>query len=149
MIMTVADGKTTRLPTPRPATAPSWSRNDVIAYIEPRGGNLGAFIQLITPDGGRVESQRLDGANDPWIANGFVVWSPDGKRLAAVALPGAAAGSIWIVEPNNPNPYKKLIDLPGGVFLRGLTWSPDGSSFIVGRYRWAGDIFLAERSTSR
>ena len=46
--------------------------------------------------------------------------SPDGKRLAAVALPGAAIGSIWIVEPDNPNPYK-LIDLPAGVFLRGLT----------------------------
>jgi len=35
------------------------------------------------------------------------------------------------------------------VFLRGLTWSLDGSSFIVGRYQGAGDIFLAERSTSR
>jgi Tol biopolymer transport system component/tRNA A-37 threonylcarbamoyl transferase component Bud32 len=149
MIMNVADGSTTRLPTPGPASAPSWSRDDVIAYIEPRGGNMGAFLQLIKPDGGRVESQRLDGPEAPLIANGFVVWSPDGKRLAGVALPGAAAGSIWIVEPNNPAPYKKLADLPDGVFLRGLTWSPDGSSFIVGRYRWAGDIFLAERSTSR
>jgi Tol biopolymer transport system component len=148
MIMNVADGSTTRLPTPGPASAPSWSRDDVIAYIEPRGGNMGAFLQLIKPDGGRVESQRLDGPEAPWIANGFVVWSPDGKRLAGVALPGAAAGSIWIVEPNNPAPYKKLTDLPDGVFLRGLTWSPDGSSFIVGRYRWAGDIFLAERSTT-
>ena len=39
------------------------------------------------------------------------------------------------------------LKVPGGVFLRGLTWSPDGSSFIVGRYRWTGDVFLAERST--
>ena len=148
MIMNVADGKTTRLPTPRAASAPSWSRDDVIAFIEARGGTLGAFIQLVKPDGGRVESQPLDGPSAPLIANGFVVWSADGKKLAAVALPGAAVGSIWIVEPNNPTPYKKVMDLPGGVFLRGLTWSPDGSSFIVGRYRWSGDIFLAERSTS-
>jgi hypothetical protein len=121
----------------------------VIAYVEPRGGNRGAFVQLIRPDGGAVKTQRLDNPDAPWIANGFVQWSPDGKRLAAVALPGAVAGSIWIVEPSNPVPYKKLVDLPAGVFLRGLTWSRDGSAFIVGRYRWAGDIFLAERSTSR
>jgi Tol biopolymer transport system component len=149
MIMTVSDGKTTRLATPRGATAPSWSRDDVIAYVEPRGGNLGAFVQLIKADGKAVQSQRLDGPEDPWIANGFVEWSPDGKRLAGVALPGAAAGSIWMIDPNNAVPYKKLLDLPAGVFLRGLTWSRDGSSFVVGRYRWAGDIFLAERSTSQ
>jgi Tol biopolymer transport system component len=149
MIMNVADGKATRLPTPRAATAPSWSRDDVIAFVESRGGTLGAFAQLIRPDGSPVASQRLDDPKHPWVANGFVVWSPDGKRLAAVALPGAAVGSIWIIEPNNPSPYKKLVDLPAGVFLRGLTWAPDGSSFIVGRYRWAGDIFLAERSTPR
>jgi Tol biopolymer transport system component len=147
--MNVSDGMTARLPTPRAASAPSWSRDDVIAYVESRGGNLGAFVQLIMADGRPVQSQRLDGPNDPWIANGFVEWSPDGKRLAGVALPGAAAGSIWIIEPNNPSPYKKLVDLPAGVFLRGLAWARDGSSFIVGRYRWAGDIFLAERSTSR
>ena len=38
------------------------------------------------------------------------------------------------------------MDLPAGEFVRGLTWAPDGSSIIVGRYRWSGDIFLAERS---
>jgi len=110
---------------------------------------MGAYVQLIKPDGRSVESQRLDRPEAPRINNGFVAWSPDGKRLAAVVLPGANPGSIWIVEPNNPTPYKKLADLPSGVFLRGLTWSADGSSFIVGRYQRAGDIFLAERSTSR
>jgi hypothetical protein len=120
----------------------------VIAFVEPRGGTLGAFAQLIRPDGGRVESSPLDGPGAPFIANGFVVWSPDGTRLAGVALPGALPGSIWIIEPRSAVPYKKLMDLPAGVFLRGLTWARDGSSFIVGRYRWAGDIFLAERSAT-
>ena len=73
-------------------------------------------------------------------------WSPDAKRIAAAALPGAGAGSVWIIDPNSPAPYKKVMDLPAGVFLRGLTWTPDGSSLIVGQYRWSGDIFLAERS---
>ena len=148
MIMNVADGKTTRLPTPTAATGPSWSRDDVIAFVEPRGGTLGAVVQLIRPDGGRVQSRRLDGDDAPRINNGFAVWSPDGTRLAGVALPGAANGSIWIIEPRSAVPYRKLMDLPVGVFLRGLTWARDGGSFIVGRYRWAGDIFLAERTGS-
>ena len=59
MIMTVADGKTTRLATPAAATGPSWSRDDVIAFIEPRGGTVGAYVQLIGPDGQRVESRAV------------------------------------------------------------------------------------------
>src|SRR4029453_867560 len=59
MIMTVAAGKTTRLPTPAAATGPSWSRDDVFAFIEPRGGAIGAFAQLIRPDGQRVASSPL------------------------------------------------------------------------------------------
>jgi serine/threonine protein kinase/Tol biopolymer transport system component len=144
MIMNVADGTTTRLPTPMAANAPAWSRDNVIAYVEPRGGNRGAFAQLIRPDGQRVDASPLDRLTAPFIANGSMAWSPDGKRLAAVALPGAAAGSIWIIEPNNPAPYKKLMDVPAGEFVRGLTWTRDGSSIIVGRYRRSGDIFLAE-----
>jgi Tol biopolymer transport system component len=148
MIMNVNDGQTTRVPTPAGATAPSWSRDDVIAYVEPRGGTLGAYPQLIRPDGQRVTSSPLDGPEAPWIGNGLVGWSPDSKRLAAVVLPGAQAGSIWIVEPTATKPYRKLMDLPAGVFVRGLAWTRDGSSLIVGRYRWSGDIFLAERSQS-
>jgi len=149
MIVNVADGTTKRLPTPAAASAPSWSRNDVIAFVEPRGGGAGAFVQLIRPDGSAVSSSRLDGPDAARMGNGFVVWSPDAKRVAAVTLSGAAAGSVWIVDPNSPVPYKKVVDLPGGVFLRGLTWALDGSSFIVGQYRWTGDIFLAERSAGR
>jgi len=146
MIMNVADGTSSRLPTPAAATMATWSRDNVIAYVEPRGGASGAYLQLITPEGGTVASSQLDGVGAPRINNGFAVWSPEGKRLAAVSLPGADEGSIWIVEPNNPVPYRKLMDLPGGVFLRGLSWAPDGASFVVGRYQLEGDIFLAERS---
>ncbi len=146
MIMTVADGKTTRLPTPAAATGPSWSRDDVIAFIEPRGGNVGAYAQLIGSDGQRVESRPLDGPGAPQIANGAVVWSPDGKYIAAASLTGAGVGSVWVIEPRHPVPYRKVMDLPAGVFVRGMTWARDGSSLIVGRYRWSGDIFMAERT---
>jgi len=146
--MTVADGRTTRLKTPAAAVAPAWSpREDLIAFIEPRGGVLGAYVQVIRADGQPAGLRSLDGPNAPRVGNGFVAWSADGKRLAVVALPGGAPGSIWIVEPDKPVPYRKLIDLPADVFLRGITWARDGSSLIVGHIRWTGDIFLAEKST--
>ena len=77
------------------------------------------------------------------------MWSPDGKRIAASSLTGSGAGSLWLVDPANPKPYRKLLDLPAGVFTRGITWSNDGTSLILGTYRWSGDIFLAERSAPR
>jgi Tol biopolymer transport system component len=154
MIMDVADGKTTRLVTPAAATGPAWSRNDVIAFIEPRvdpvsGSTKGAFAQLIGANGDKVPSPPLDAAGAPTIANGALVWSPDGKRLAIASLPGAQDGSLWIVDLASPSPYRKLINLPGGVFARGLSWSPDGASLFVGTYRWSGDIFLAQPSASK
>ena len=149
MIINVADGKTSRLATPAAATGPTWSRDDVIAFIEPRGGAVGAFAQLIRANGERFDSSPLDGPGAPQIANGAVVWSPDGKRLAAASLTGAGAGALWIIDPASPTPYKKLLDLPTGIFVRGISWSRDGRSLILGTYRWSGDIVLAERSAPR
>ena len=127
MIVNVADGTTSRLPTPAAANGPAWSRDDVIAYVEPRGGSNGTFAQLIAPDGRPVTSSPLDGRGAPQIANGSVAWSPDGKRLAAASLPGTGVGSVWIVDPNNAAPYRKLLDLPAGAFVRGIAWTRDGS----------------------
>jgi Tol biopolymer transport system component len=134
------------VPTPAAATAPAWSpQDDVIAYIEPRGGSAGAFVKFVRSNG-QVVHERPDVPERQPFGNGFVSWSPDGARVAAVSLPGAFSGSIWIIEPEGGTPFRKLLDLPAGVFLRGLTWSRDGSSLIVGRIQWAGDIFFAERS---
>ena len=148
-VVDVATGKTTPLKTPAAAVSPTWSRDNVIAFIEPRGGTIGAFVQLIRPNGEPVSSSPLDTAESPRIGNGSVVWSPDGKRIAASVLPGAGNGSVWIVDPASPTPYRKLLDLPAGVFTRGITWSSDGKSLVLGTYRWSGDIFLAERSAPR
>jgi hypothetical protein len=84
----------------------------------------------------------------PTISNGFVALVAGREATRRRCVARSRAGVVWIIEPNNPVPYKKLMDLPAGVFLRGLTWVSDGSSIIVGRYCWSGDIFLAERSTT-
>ena len=148
-LVDVATGTTRPLKTPKAAVSPSWSRDNVIAFVEPRGGSIGAFVQLVRPNGEPVSSSPLDAPGSPQIGNGSIVWSPDGKRIAASRLPGAGDGALWIVDPASPQPYRKLLDLPAGVFTRGITWSSDGKSLILGTYRWSGDIFIAERSAPR
>ena len=149
MIVNVADTRMTPVRTPAAASAPAWSRDNVIAFIEPRGGAIGAFAQLIRPTGEQVRSAPLDAPGSPQLANGSLVWSPDGTRIAAASLPGAGAGSLWIIDPASPKPYRKLLDLPSGIFTRGLTWSADGKELTFGTYQWSGDIFLAEGSERR
>ena len=78
-VVDVATGQATPLKTPKDrATGPTWSRENIIAFIEPRGGDIGAFIQLIRPNGEPVASSPLDAKGAPQIANGSIVWSPDG-----------------------------------------------------------------------
>ena len=49
----------------------------------------------------------------------------------AVSLPTR----VWLVEPNQKQPYTLLMELPVGPRVRGLTWTPDGSAVILGQAR--------------
>ena len=77
MTMDVTSGQTTRVPTPAAAASPAWSpRDDVIAYVEPRGGTIGAYAKFVTSSG-----ERLFDRNElaqVQVANGAMSWSPDG-----------------------------------------------------------------------
>jgi Tol biopolymer transport system component len=138
----VNDGAVHKLPTPNGAHSPSWSpRGDVIAYLEPRGPGR-TYLKFVTSSGHVVYSTLPDG---PALTNGFLAWAPDGKRLAAVGVPGSANASIWIVEPDSSQPFRKLIELPGEVRPRGITWTSDGSSLIFGRQEALSDLVLFER----
>ena len=79
------------------------------------------------------------------LNNGFVRWSPDGKRLAGIGIPGNRRGYIWIIEPLGLVPFRKLADLPPDTYPRGASWSTDGHSLIFGDSRRTGDIVMAER----
>jgi eukaryotic-like serine/threonine-protein kinase len=148
MTVDVTSGKTTRVPTRGAGTRPAWApHEDVIAYVEPRGGTVGAYVQFITSTG-----KHLDPANSTQselaklqIANGYLAWSPDGKRLAGVSLAGAFPGAIWIIDPVSRT-YRKLLDLRPTDLARGVAWSRDGSSLILSVIHRSGDIFLAERT---
>ncbi len=114
----------------------------MIAYLEPHPG-VGTYLRLVNHEGRPRPSSVPDAPQQ--LSNGFLSWSPDGRRLAAVSLPGNQTATIWIVTPGGAMPFMKLIDLPTGVSMRGVTWSRDGSSLIIGHIRWSGDIVLAER----
>jgi Tol biopolymer transport system component len=138
-VVSIADGQTSRLPTPEAAISPAWSpTEDVIAYIEPRGGARGAQVRFVTADGQPTYTELAD--LPVQAGNGTVAWSADGKRLAMLGLPGNRAGYIWLLEPAGGAPPRQLVELPTGASLRGVTFSRDGSSIIVGFVDWASDI---------
>jgi eukaryotic-like serine/threonine-protein kinase len=142
MVVSVNDGAVAKLTTPHGAHSPAWSpRGDVIAYLEPRGPGR-AFLKFVSSRGEVLYPTVPDG---PPLTNGFLAWAPDGKRLAAVAVPGSANASIWIVEPESSRPFRKLIELPGEVRPRGITWTSDGSSLVFGRQEALSDLVLFER----
>jgi eukaryotic-like serine/threonine-protein kinase len=141
-MVAVKDGVVRRLPTPSGGHAPAWSpRGDVIAYLEPRGPGR-TYLKYVNLRGQALHSALPDG---PALPNGFLAWAPDGKRLAAVGVPGSANSSIWIVEPDSSQPFRKLIELPGEVRPRGITWTSDGSTLIFGRQEALSDLVLFER----
>ena len=103
--------------------------------IEEVGGSRALILELAR---GPVDAvTRLN--------NGFVRWSPDGKRLAGIGVPGAEHGYIWIVEPLGAIPFRKLADLPADTVPRGASWARDGSSIVIGLSQTSGDVILAER----
>ena len=116
-------------------------RADVIAYLEPRGPGR-TYLKFVSSRGQVLYSTLPDG---PALTNGFLAWAPDGKRLAAVGVPGSANASIWIVEPESAEPFRKLIEFPGEVRPRGITWTSDGSSLVFGRQEALSDLVLFER----
>ena len=143
-IVEVSSGRITKLPTQAAANSPVWSPvEDVIAYVETRP-DIGGFVRFISSDGRPLARGPEDAVTR--LNNGFVRWSPDGKRLAGVGIPGNQNGYIWIIEPLGPVPFRKLTDLLTGGYPRGASWARDGSSIVIGLSQTSGDIMLAERS---
>jgi len=80
------------------------------------------------------------------FASGLLAWSPDGRKLALVRQPTNTEASIWIVEPDTLDPYRKLIEFPTGPRIRGLTWTRDGSALIIGKHETTSDIVLLDQT---
>jgi Tol biopolymer transport system component len=144
-IVNVATGGVSPLHTRGPAAGPAWSpRADLIAYIESQArGNAPAVVRLQFVDsaGGPQAIPVFQPENN---GNGVLAWQPDGRTLAAVGNPGSLPSVAWIVEPGNAGFVRKITDFPADTRIRGVTWSHDGTSLILGRQRRDSDIVLLD-----
>jgi Tol biopolymer transport system component len=146
--VSVADGKVEPFPVPTSAVAPAWSpAGNVVAYLEPMpflppGPSSSAITKMTLRF---VDSQgRSLPLESPkqLFPNGFLAWSRDGRRLAAVMSPAYATSSIWIVDPSGREPVRKLGDLPITVRPQGVTWKPDGSGVVIAEQESISDIVM-------
>jgi Tol biopolymer transport system component len=152
-VVALADGRARRLPTQGGATSPAWSPTaDLIAYLEvspnvpgQQAGQAGAFVRFMTSRGQPVT--RDIGQALPF-ANGFLTWSPDGRSIAIARVPGTAAASIWIAGLDPSRSVRQVFRLPDDSLVRGLVWSRDGRSIIVGQERASSDIVLFDQAAS-
>ncbi len=115
----------------------------MIAYIETKPP-YGTIVHTIDARGKPVAAGFPPVRTQ--FSNGFLSWSRDGRRLAGAALGGSLRGSLWIADPAAAVPYRKILDLPPATHLRGVAWSPDGTSLLVGVVGRSSDIVMAERA---
>jgi eukaryotic-like serine/threonine-protein kinase len=144
----VADGQVRRLPTTGVATDPACSPSDeTVAYMSPRTTGA-SFTELRFVDfEGNVRFGKVPSAPPlpSGFANGVLAWSPDGRRLAIVSQNANAPASIWVIEPAAAEPkFQKLVELSPAPRIRGIVWTPDGRSLIVGKHDAESDIVLIE-----
>lgn len=99
-----------------------------IAYVTPEG-----LIATITPGGQPtiVTPPAPGDASDPGRRRyNWPTWSPDGRRLAFIAIDGVGnSGAVLVAEPNGANRVT-IQELPRGYPIY-LSWSPDGSLIAI------------------
>jgi len=146
--VSVEDGQVQRIPTSGAVSEPVWNpARDLIAYMEPAMSGPSFTGLAFVDSAGQRQYATL--ARSPDIgggfSNGMAAWSHDGRRLAVVSQNSNSAASVWIVDPEITKPFRKLVDLPPGPRIRGVSWTPDNSSLIIGQHDTLSDIVLLER----
>jgi Tol biopolymer transport system component len=149
--VTVADGRVEPFLTSGGAFSPTWSpTSDVIAYLEPVTVALPPpatatvarmYVRFVDPSGRRLYPELSDATN---FANGYVVWSHDGRRLAAVSAGANTTAQLWVIEPGSKQPFRKIVDLPSSMRPRGVAWAADGKTVVYGNQETESDVVLYE-----
>lgn len=70
-----------------------------------------------------------------------LAWSPDGKRIAIVNLPGRAAAEVWLLTLAD-GALRKLVEFSAPAELDGITWTADGRALVAGRIDYETEVLL-------
>ena len=104
-------------------------------------GQRFVFARANDPEPGKyhVLIANADGSNERSIASGLMTapimstsWAPDGKSIAAIALPlnaGGRTAAIISIDPNSG--AQKSISGPPSTAIDTVAWMPDGKSLAV------------------
>lgn len=132
--------------------APSWSPlTNRLAYLkleEPPEISPTVRTTLVIFENGQHHRYPLKESRQGF-SNGLTAWSPDGRRVAVLVAQSNQPNEIWVFDPDTRDQFRKLHAFPVSVMVRGITWSPDGSSIIVGQQETKSDIVLFDLSSSR
>jgi Tol biopolymer transport system component len=101
------------------------TRNNQLAFVDPSG---------------HPQLEAL--AQSPRLGNGVLTWSPDGRRLLALARGVARSGEIFVMDRQANPLYRRILELPLGATTRGASWSADGSSIVPGFEQPKSDVVL-------
>jgi dipeptidyl aminopeptidase/acylaminoacyl peptidase len=77
-----------------------------------------------------------------------MAWSPDGKRLGLVNLPGRAAAEAWVIDIATGRP-RKVAELAAPSEFEGLSWTADGRWLVLGRVDYESEVLLLELAGQR
>ena len=97
-----------------PSAAPD---GEQIAYLSDSGGHANIWVMSANE-----RHRQITFEEDPDVAIGVPIWSPNGRRIAFVSSRGNGgfAFGVWLVRPDGSE-LRQL--LPRGL---GVAWSPDG-----------------------
>ena len=142
------DGTTpVRLPTPTAATAPHWSPvTKQLAYVASVLATRSApgltWPALLGPSG-----EPIDRPRDPVLGNGLLAWSPDGRFLAGISIPGVTGASVWVIPLEGNEPPRRIIQFVGDERPRGVAWMPDGQHLVIGLQERTADIVMFDNGS--
>jgi TolB protein len=145
--LSIEGGQIQRIATSGAVFEPVWHpKRDLIAYLEPATSGPGYTKLSFVNSAGQPHYTALPPPPEiiRGFSNGMPAWSPDGRRLAVVSQNTNTAASIWIVSPDAASPFQKLVELPLGPRIRGVTWTRDGMALLIGRHDSLSDIVLLD-----
>ena len=102
------------------------------------------MLGFVTPEGHTVATAWGDG---PRLANGSVVWSPDGQVVAGMSNSGQLESGIWVFPMDGRTPPRQILKLGASQRGRGIAWLPDKSKLILGLSERTSDIVLFDQGS--